>query len=75
LQGQNFGSAQTQVSGQVFLVGPGGTRTAQVLGWGAAQITFSVPTGALAAGAYNVIVQANGVASNSKSFTLRASCT
>jgi hypothetical protein len=74
LQGQNFGYPQSQVSGQVFFIGPGGTRPGAVLGWGTTQITVSAPSGALPAGVYSVIVQANGMASNSKTYTVLATC-
>jgi hypothetical protein len=74
LQGQNFGYPQSQVSGQVFFIGPGGTRPGAVLGWGATQITVSAPGGATPAGVYNVVVQANGMASNSKTYTVRSTC-
>jgi hypothetical protein len=74
VQGQNFGYPQSQVSGQVFFIGPGGTRAGAVLGWGTTQITVSAPSGSMPAGVYNVIVQSNGMASNSKTYTLLATC-
>jgi hypothetical protein len=74
LQGQNFGYPQSQVSGQVFFIGPGGTRPGAVLGWGTTQITVSAPSGSLSAGLYSVIVQANGMASNSKTYAVPSAC-
>jgi hypothetical protein len=74
LNGANFGYPQAEVGGQVFFVGPGGTRPAPVLGWGATQVTVSAPTSSLAGGVYNVIVQAHGIASNRKPYTLLGTC-
>jgi hypothetical protein len=74
LVGDGFGYPQAVVSGQVFVVGASGVKSAAVLGWGNTQVTLSIPNSGMAAGSYSVVLQANGMASNPKTYTLTTGC-
>jgi hypothetical protein len=74
LMGDGFGYPQSLVNGQVFVVGASGVKAAAVLGWGNAQVTLSIPSSGLSAGVYSIVLQANGMASNPKTYTLSTGC-
>ena len=74
LVGDGFGYPQSVVNGQVFVVGASGVKAAAVLGWGNTQVTLSIPSSGMAAGSYSIVLQANGMASNPKTYTLTTGC-